>query len=381
MSGPLEGIRIVELAGLGPAPFAGMMLADAGADVVRVDRFDRATYPPRTDPHVDLLNRGRRSVAVDLKRSEGVEVVLRLAAAADGLMEGFRPGVAERLGIGPDACLARNPRLAYGRMTGWGQGGPMAPAAGHDIDYIALAGALEPIGRAGDRPVPPLNLVGDFGGGGMLLAFGLVAAMLSARTTGKGQVVDAAMVDGAASLMTMMFAFRQLGWWKEERGVNILDTGAHFYEVYETSDGGFMAVGAIEPQFYAELLDRLGLADAGLPDQNDRARWPEMKERFAARFATRTRAEWEEVFAGSDACVAPVLSPAEAPDHPHNRARSTFTEVAGVVQPAPAPRFLSTPGEIRRPPPNPGQHGDDALADWGFAAGEVEQLRREGAIR
>ena len=381
MSGPLEGIRIVELAGLGPAPFAGMMLADAGADVVRVDRFDRATYPPRTDPHVDLLNRGRRSVAVDLKRSEGVEVVLRLAAAADGLMEGFRPGVAERLGIGPDACLARNPRLAYGRMTGWGQGGPMAPAAGHDIDYIALAGALEPIGRAGDRPVPPLNLVGDFGGGGMLLAFGLVAAMLSARTTGKGQVVDAAMVDGAAALMTMTYTLRAAGVWSDERGTNLLDTGAPFYEVYETSDGGFMAVGAIEPQFYAELLDRLGLADAGLPDQNDRARWPEMKERFAARFATRTRAEWEEVFAGSDACVAPVLSPAEAPDHPHNRARSTFTEVAGVVQPAPAPRFLSTPGEIRRPPPNPGQHGDDALADWGFAAGEIEQLRREGAIR
>jgi alpha-methylacyl-CoA racemase len=381
VSGPLEGIRIVELAGLGPAPFAGMMLADAGADVVRVDRFDRATYPPRTDPHVDLLNRGRRSVAVDLKRSEGVEVVLRLAAAADGLMEGFRPGVAERLGIGPDACLARNPRLAYGRMTGWGQGGPMAPAAGHDIDYIALAGALEPIGRAGDRPVPPLNLVGDFGGGGMLLAFGLVAAMLSARTTGKGQVVDAAMVDGAAALMTMTYTLRAAGVWSDERGTNLLDTGAPFYEVYETSDGGFMAVGAIEPQFYAELLDRLGLADAGLPDQNDRARWPEMKERFAARFATRTRAEWEEVFAGSDACVAPVLSPAEAPDHPHNRARSTFTEVAGVVQPAPAPRFLSTPGEIRRPPPNPGQHGDDALADWGFAAGEVEQLRREGAIR
>ncbi len=381
MSGPLEGIRIVELAGLGPAPFAGMMLADAGADVVRVDRFDRATYPPRTDPHVDLLNRGRRSVAVDLKRSEGVEVVLRLAAAADGLMEGFRPGVAERLGIGPDACLARNPRLAYGRMTGWGQGGPMAPAAGHDIDYIALAGALEPIGRAGDRPVPPLNLVGDFGGGGMLLAFGLVAAMLSARTTGKGQVVDAAMVDGAAALMTMTYTLRAAGVWSDERGTNLLDTGAPFYEVYETSDGGFMAVGAIEPQFYAELLDRLGLADAGLPDQNDRARWPEMKERFAARFATRTRAEWEEVFAGSDACVAPVLSPAEAPDHPHNRARSTFTEVAGVVQPAPAPRFLSTPGEIRRPPPNPGQHGDDALADWGFAAVEIEQLRREGAIR
>ena len=381
MSGPLEGIRIVELAGLGPAPFAGMMLADAGADVVRIDRYDRATYPPRTEPHVDLLNRGRRSVAVDLKNPEGVEVVLRLASGADGLMEGFRPGVAERLGLGPDVCLARNPRLVYGRMTGWGQDGPMASAAGHDIDYIALAGALEPIGRAGDRPVPPLNLVGDFGGGGMLLAFGMVAAMLSARATGRGQVVDTAMVDGAAALMAMTYTLRAAGAWSDERGTNLLDTGAPFYEVYETSDGGFMAVGAIEPQFYAELLDRLGLADAGLPDQNDRSAWPEMKERFAEVFAGRTRAEWEEVFAGSDACVAPVLSPAEAPDHPHNRHRGTFTEVAGVLQPAPAPRFSATPGAIRRPPPNPGQHGDDALADWGFDPGEIDRLRSVGAIR
>ena len=381
MSGPLEGIRIVELAGLGPAPFAGMMLADAGADVVRIDRFDRATYPPRTEPHVDLLNRGRRSVAVDLKNPEGVEVVLRLASGADGLMEGFRPGVAERLGLGPDVCLARNPRLVYGRMTGWGQDGPMASAAGHDIDYIALAGALEPIGRAGDRPVPPLNLVGDFGGGGMLLAFGMVAAMLSARATGRGQVVDTAMVDGAAALMTMTYTLRAAGAWSDERGTNLLDTGAPFYEVYETSDGGFMAVGAIEPQFYAELLDRLGLADAGLPDQNDKSAWPEMKERFAEVFAGRTRAEWEEVFAGSDACVAPVLSPAEAPDHPHNRQRGTFTEVAGVLQPAPAPRFSATPATIRRPPPNPGQHGDDALADWGFDPDEIDRLRSAGAIR
>ncbi len=381
MSGPLEGIRIVELAGLGPAPFAGMMLADAGADVVRIDRFDRATYPPRTEPHVDLLNRGRRSVAVDLKNPEGVEVVLRLASGADGLMEGFRPGVAERLGLGPDVCLARNPRLVYGRMTGWGQDGPMASAAGHDIDYIALAGALEPIGRAGDRPVPPLNLVGDFGGGGMLLAFGMVAAMLSARVTGQGQVVDTAMVDGAAALMAMTYTLRAAGAWSDERGTNLLDTGAPFYEVYETSDGGFMAVGAIEPQFYAELLDRLGLADAGLPDQNDKSAWPAMKERFAEVFAGRTRAEWEDVFAGSDACVAPVLSPAEAPDHPHNRQRGTFTEVAGVLQPAPAPRFSATPGAIRRPPPNPGQHGDDALADWGFDPGEIDQLRSARAIR
>ena len=380
MSGPLEGIRIIELAGLGPAPFAGMMLSDAGADVVRIDRSDRAQYPPRQDPHVDLMNRGRRSVAVDLKHPEGVALVLRLVEGADGLMEGFRPGVAERLGLGPDVCLARNPRLAYGRMTGYGQEGPMSQAAGHDIDYIALSGALEAVGRAGDRPVPPLNLVGDFGGGGMLLAYGMLAAILGARTTGRGQVIDAAMVDGAAALMTMTYTLRSAGIWQDARGTNLLDTGAHFYEVYETSDGGYLGVGAIEPQFYAELVRLLGLGDEDLSTQMDRTTWPAMKERFAAIFATRTRAEWEEVFAGSDACVAPVLSATEAPDHPHNRARGTFTEVAGVVQPAPAPRFLSTPGEIRRPPPNPGQYGDEALTDWGLSADDVAGLRESGAI-
>jgi alpha-methylacyl-CoA racemase len=380
MSGPLEGIRIIELAGLGPAPFAGMMLSDAGADVIRIDRSDRAQYPPRQDPHVDLMNRGRRSVAVDLKHPEGVGLVLRLVEGADGLMEGFRPGVAERLGLGPDVCLARNPRLAYGRMTGYGQEGPMSQAAGHDIDYIALSGALEAVGRAGDRPVPPLNLVGDFGGGGMLLAYGMLAAILGARTTGQGQVIDAAMVDGAAALMTMTYTLRSAGIWQDARGTNLLDTGAHFYEVYETSDGGYLGVGAIEPQFYAELMRLLGLGDEDLSTQMDRTTWPAMKERFAAIFATRTRAEWEEVFAGSDACVAPVLSATEAPDHPHNRARGTFTEVAGVVQPAPAPRFLSTPGEIRRPPPNPGQYGDEALTDWGLSADDVTDLRESGAI-
>ncbi len=380
MSGPLEGIRIIELAGLGPAPFAGMMLSDAGADVIRIDRSDRAQYPPRQDPHVDLMNRGRRSVAVDLKHPEGVALVLRLVEGADGLMEGFRPGVAERLGLGPDVCLDRNPRLAYGRMTGYGQEGPMSQAAGHDIDYIALSGALEAVGRAGDRPVPPLNLVGDFGGGGMLLAYGMLAAILGARTTGRGQVIDAAMVDGAAALMTMTYTLRSAGIWQDARGTNLLDTGAHFYEVYETSDGGYLGVGAIEPQFYAELMRLLGLGDEDLSTQMDRTTWPAMKERFAAIFATRTRAEWEEVFAGSDACVAPVLSATEAPDHPHNRARGTFTEVAGVVQPAPAPRFLSTPGEIRRPPPNPGQYGDEALTDWGLSADDVAGLRESGAI-
>lgn len=381
MSGPLDGIRIIELAGLGPTPFAGMMLSDAGADIVRIDRPERATYPPFTDPHVDLMNRGRRSVAVDLKHPDGVELILRLLEGADGLMEGFRPGVAERIGLGPDVCLARNPKLVYGRMTGWGQQGPLASMAGHDIDYIALAGALEPMGRAGERPFPPLNLVGDFGGGGMMLAFGMCAAIISARQTGAGQVIDAAMIDGAASLMTMTMTLRQAGVWQDERGTNLLDTGAHFYEVYETSDGGFIGVGAIEPQFYAELIRLLDLEDEELPDQNDRASWPAMKERFAKLFASRTRADWEKVFEGSDACVAPVLSLAEAPDHQHNRLRQTFTEVAGVVQPAPAPRFTGTPGGIRRPPPNPGQHTDEALADWGLDPDQIAGLRSSGAIR
>ena len=381
MSGPLEGVRIIELAGLGPAPFAGMMLADAGADIIRVDRSDRATYPPREEPHVDLMNRGRRSVAVDLKNPDGVALVLRLVEGADGLMEGFRPGVAERLGLGPDVCLARNPRLVYGRMTGYGQEGPMAQAAGHDIDYIALSGALEAMGRAGERPLPPLNLVGDFGGGGMLLAYGMVAAILGARTTGQGQVIDAAMVDGAASLMTMTYTLRSAGIWQDARGTNLLDTGAHFYEVYETSDGRYFSVGAIEPQFYAELIRLLGLEDEELPHQMDREQWPAMKRRFAEVFATRSRDEWAGVFDGSDACAAPVLGVGEATEHPHNKVRGTFTEVAGVVQPAPSPRFLGTPGAIRRPPPNPGQHGDEALADWGLTTAEIEELRSAAAIR
>ena len=381
MSGPLEGIRIIELAGLGPAPFAGMMLADAGADIVRIDRFERATYPPNQEPHVDLMNRGRRSVAVDLKSPEGISLVLRLVEQADGLMEGFRPGVVERLGLGPDICLGRNPKLVFGRMTGWGQQGPMSQTAGHDIDYIALAGALEPLGRAGDRPVPPLNLVGDFGGGGMLLAFGMLAAIINAQRSGVGQVVDAAMVDGAASLLTMTYTLRAAGMWSGPRGTNLLDTGAHFYEVYETADGGFIGVGAIEPQFYAELISLIGLADEELPPQMDRESWPQMKERLTEIFAGKTRSEWEKIFEGTDACAVPVLSPAEAPDHPHNQFRETFTEVAGIVQPSPSPRFSATPGSIRRPPPNPGQHGDEALVDWGLTQAEIAELRRSVAIR
>jgi alpha-methylacyl-CoA racemase len=398
VSGPLAGVRLIELAGLGPVPFAGMMLADAGADIIRIDRSDWAAHlrpgqppapaepgnpgePPQPDePDSDLLNRGRRSVAVDLKQPAGAELVLRLAGQADGLMEGFRPGVAERLGIGPDLCLSRNPALVYGRMTGWGQSGPMAKMAGHDIDYIALAGALGQIGRAGEPPVPPLNLVGDFGGGGMMLAFGMVSAIYSARQTGQGQVIDAAMVDGAAALMAMTYTFRTTGVWKDPRGTNFLDTGAHFYEVYETSDGGYIAVGAIEPQFYAELLRLLGLDVSDLPGQMDKTAWPEMKRLFAAVFAMKTRDEWAARFAGTDACAAPVLSMDEAPSHPHNVHRQTFVEVAGVVQPAPVPRFSRTPGTIRRPPPRPGQGADEALADWGLDDGEVRQLRKSGII-
>ena len=387
MSGPLSGVKIVELAGIGPGPYTCMLLADAGADVLRVDRasgrpagLSKSMPPAPVGPHWDLLNRSRRSVAVDLKNPQGVALVLDLVAQADGLVEGWRPGVAERLGLGPEDCLARNERLVYGRMTGWGQEGPLADTAGHDIDYIALSGALWSVGRAGERPVPPINLVGDFGGGGMLLAFGLVAALLEAQRSGKGQVVDAAMVDGAASLMTMTFAFHQLGWWLEERGVNILDTGSHFYEVYETADGKWFAIGAIEPQFYAELLKVLELDGEDLPPQQDRTQWPAMKERFAAIFRSRSRDEWTERFAGTDACGAPVLSPWEAHLHPHNVARETFVDVAGVVQPGPAPRFSRTPSSVQRPPPVAGQDTDAALGDWGVAPARIADLRESGAV-
>jgi alpha-methylacyl-CoA racemase len=357
-----------------------MLLADAGADVLRVDRATGSPPAPSAGPHWDLLNRSRPSVAVNLKHAEGVRLVLDLVAEADGLVEGWRPGVAERLGVGPQHCLERNPRLVYGRMTGWGQDGPMAPTAGHDINYIALAGALWPIGREGERPVPPLNLVGDFGGGGMLLAFGMCAAMLEAQRSGRGQVVDAAMVDGAASLMTMTFAFRQLGLWTEGRGVNILDTGAPFYEVYDTSDGKWFSVGAIEAQFYAELVKVLGLDGDELPAQNDREHWPAMKERFAAIFRTRTRDEWTEAFAGRDACGAPVLSPWEAHTHPHNVARQTFVDVEGVVQPGPVPRFSRTPASVHKPPSVAGADAEDALASWGVDENRIATLRESGVV-
>ncbi len=380
MPGPLEGTRIIELAGIGPGPFCAMMLADMGADVVRVDRAQNVMGGDPASPPSDVLNRGRRSIGVDLKQPDGVETVLALVESADGLLEGFRPGVTERLGLGPEAALARNPRLVYGRMTGWGQEGPYAPTAGHDINYIALAGALEPIGRRGGPPVPPLNLVGDFGGGGMLLAFGMVCGILNAQRTGTGQVVDAAMVDGAAVLTTMFHAFRAMGIWQDERGSNMLDTGAHYYDVYETADGKYVSIGSIESQFYAELLRLTGLEGEELPWQQDRAHWPAMKERMAAIFKAKTRDEWCAIMEGTDVCFAPVLSLGEAPQHPHNVQRGTFVELDGVVQPAPAPRFSATPVSVQRPPAHAGQHTDEVLREWGLDADRVAKLRDAGAI-
>jgi alpha-methylacyl-CoA racemase len=380
--GPLDGVRVIELAGLGPGPFAAMMLADMGAEVVRIDRAGGTPTVDTGGHRFDLLNRGRRSVAVDLKQPEGVETVLALLERADALVEGFRPGVTERLGLGPDVCLDRNPRLVYGRMTGWGQEGPLAPRAGHDMNYISIAGALGAIGRPGERPQPPLNLIGDFGGGGMLLAFGVVCAILEARSSGHGQVVDAAMVDGTAVLTTMMHGLMAGGRWTDARGVNLLDSGAPFYEVYECSDGGFVSVGAIEPQFYAAAMEGFGLADdAEMAQRDDQSMWPALKERLAAVVATRTRDEWAEIFADTDACVAPVLSLGEATRHPHVVARGTFVEADGVLQPAPAPRFSRTAAVLQGPPPEPGEHTDDVLVDWGVAdAQRIAELRATGAV-
>lgn len=379
--GPLQGITVLEIAGIGPGPFCAMLLADMGADVIRVDRAGQVMGGDPESPPADVLNRGRRSIGLDLKNPEGVEALLSLVEQADILMEGFRPGVTERLGIGPDECLARNPKLVYGRMTGWGQEGPYAQAAGHDINYIALAGALDPIGRRGEAPVPPLNLVGDFGGGGMFLAFGMVCALLEAQRSGQGQVVDAAMVDGSAILTTMFHAFRAMGIWNDERGTNLLDTGAHFYDVYETSDGKYVSIGSIEPQFYAELLTLSGLGDdPELPHQHDREQWPALKDRLAEIFRTKTRDEWCEIMEHTDVCFAPVLSLGEAPSHPHNVERGTFVEENGVVQPAPAPRFSRTKAEIQRPPAHAGQHTDEVLAQFGFDDDRVAKLREIGAI-
>jgi alpha-methylacyl-CoA racemase len=380
MSGPLAGVKVVELAGIGPGPFCCMMLADMGADVLRIDRLEATDLGLPLEPKFDVMARGRRSIALDLKLPAAVAMVLALVAKADVLVEGFRPGVTERLGLGPDACLARNPRLVYGRITGWGQNGPLAPAAGHDINYIAISGALHAIGRAAQAPVPPLNLVGDFGGGAMYLAFGIACALFEARASGRGQVIDAAMSDGAASLMSIFYGRLASAKWRDERGVNPIDGGAPWYDVHETADGKHIAIGAIEARFYAELIKRLGLDPTALPAQHDRAGWPRLRAALAAAFKQRTREEWCKILEGSDVCFAPVLSLAEAPMHPHNRARETFIEREGVVQPGPAPRFSRTPGSVSRAAPERGQGGAAALADWGFDAAAVAQFRAEGAL-
>jgi alpha-methylacyl-CoA racemase len=377
--GPLTGVKVIELAGIGPGPFCAMLLADLGADVVRIDRTAETDLGIDRGRKYSVLNRSRRSVAVDLKNPDGVETVLKLVEGADALIEGFRPGVTERLGLGPDVCLERNPKLVYGRMTGWGQEGPIAHAAGHDINYIALTGALHAIGGA-DKPSPPLNLVGDFGGGGVYLAFGVCAALLEARSSGQGQVVDAAMTEGAASLMGAIYGLYASGGWQNERESNFLDGGAYYYGVYETKDGKFISIGSIEGKFHDELLELTGLADAPTVDRNDTANWEDKKARMAEVIATKTRDEWDAIMLGSDVCYAPVLDLEEAPRHPHNVARGTFVEVEGVTQPGPAPKFSRTPGEVQMPPPAPGQHTDQVLADWGFDADDITKLRDIGAV-
>jgi alpha-methylacyl-CoA racemase len=370
--GPLAGIKVLEFEAIGPAPFAGMLLADMGADVLVVDRPASTDLGLKRERWYDVMMRGKRSVTLDLKANKAP--ALELIARADALIEGFRPGVMERLGLGPDAAAARNPRLVYGRMTGWGQDGPLAPRAGHDINYIALAGVLHAFGRKGEAPVPPLNLIGDFGGGGMLLGFGVACALLEAARSGKGQVVDAAMVEGASLLAAMFAGFLAAGTWSESRGENLLDTGAPWYDVYETKDGKYVAIGAIETKFYGELLSRLKLDAHSLPDQHDRSGWPTLRKTFAQIFKSKTRGQWCEVFEGSDACFAPVLSWSEARRHAHNVSRKSYVNVAGVEQPAPAPRFSRTPGAVRRAPPERGEGGAQALADWGFGAEEIKRL-------
>ena len=380
--GPLKGVRIIEMAGIGPAPFCGMMLSDMGAEVIRVDRSDGADLGlPGREPRFDVLMRGRQTVAVDIKTEAGRDIVRRLVKDADALIEGFRPGVMERLGLGPDDLAKVNPKLVFGRMTGFGQDGPMAPRAGHDINYIALSGALHAIGQKGGPPVPPLNLVGDFGGGGMLLAFGVLCGILEARGSSKGQVVDAAMVDGASLLMAGIYGLLGGGAWKDERGVNILDTGAPWYGVYETKDGKWVSIGSIEKRFYADLLERLGIADEDLPKQYDRAQWPKLAARYAEAFKTRTRDEWCAVFADSDACFAPVLGMTEVGDHPHNAARATFVEVDGVVQPAPGPRFSRTPPAIAGAPKVGGTDSEAVLKAAGYSDREIAAFIETGVVR
>jgi alpha-methylacyl-CoA racemase len=373
--GPLTSLKVVEFAGIGPGPFCGMLLSDLGADVIRIDRKGGRGGAP-----TDVTSRGRRSVALDLKSPAAIEACLKLIEEADAVFEGFRPGVMERLGLGPEVALKRNPKLVYGRMTGWGQTGPYASAAGHDMNYIAITGALAAIGTD-DKPVPPLNLVGDFGGGALYLAFGLLAGVISARQSGKGQVIDCAMSDGAASLMAMFYGFKASGMWKDgQRRANMLDGGAHFYDTYQCADGRWISIGSIEPQFYALLLEKTGASDPDFQRQHDRDAWPQLHDKLAAIIATKTRDEWTEIMGGTDVCFAPVLTLDEAPKHPHNAARQTFVEVAGVTQPAPAPRFSETPGAIQGPPPRIGAHDREALTDWGFTAADLDKLARAGAL-
>ncbi len=381
MAGPLAGLRIVEFAGIGPGPFCGMMLADHGAEVIRIDRASGGRGGSMPITTRDVLARGRKSIALDLKSAEGVALARRLCASADGIIEGFRPGVMERLGLGPDELLKDNPKLVYGRMTGWGQTGPYAPYAGHDINYIALAGALAHFGRAGEKPTPPINMVGDFGGGGMMLAFGMASALLNVARGGKGQVIDCAMTDGTAVLMAMIHGMRNMGVWSEDLGANMLDTGAHFYDTYETADGKFVSIGSIEPQFYAELRRIAGLADdAEFDAQHDKAKWAGLKDKLTALFKTKTRAEWDALMEHTDVCYAPVLTMSEAIAHPHNAARGTFVEVGDSVQPAPAPRYSATATGTPNPAPMPGDQSDEVLASLGIDAAEIAALRAAGTV-
>lgn len=378
-TGPLKGVRVLEIAGIGPVPFCGMLLADMGAEILRIDRPDPGLRSDR-NPRLDLMSRGRRSAALDLKDSRCVDLVQRLAERADILLEGFRPGVMERLGLGPDRLHARNPRLVYGRMTGWGQNGPLADRAGHDINYIALTGALNAMGSRGDVPPPPLNLIGDFGGGGMYLAFGVLCAYIEATRSGRGQVVDAAMLDGALSLMTMFFGMRAMGLWQSGRGENFLDGSAPFYRCYEAADGGFVAVGAVEPEFWKTLLTRMGLQDIDPARQRDKSTWEATSRRLADTFRSKTRADWCTLLEDLDACFAPVLGLDEIENHKHIRARGCLINAFGVTAPAPAPRFSETPGGLNLPPPRPGEHTREALLDWGVPGEELDRLAADGKI-
>ncbi|GLR65674.1 CoA transferase [Acidocella aquatica] len=373
-SGPLKGFRVLEIASVGPGPFCAMMLADMGADVLRIERAGAPPNVPPIDPVKNVLHRGRRAITINLKDARGVDTVLRLVEEADVLLEGYRPGVMEKLGVGPEPCQARNPKLVYARMTGWGQTGPMAHMAGHDINYFAISGSLHMCGKAGEPPHPNLNMVADMGGGGMMMAYGITCALLEAGRSGKGQIVDAAMEEGTALLAAMIHGYRAMNRWPGARGENLLDGGAPFYNVYETADGGYMAVGSIEPQFYALLIKGLGVDTSGLPLQHDRAAWPAMKLRFAEIFKSKTRKEWEAIYDGTDACVTPVLTPDEAANYPHNLARQSFAAPGGVQQPMPAPRFSRTPGAIAAPPPTDDSGGLAAFRDWGLSEGEIKDL-------